>query len=197
LAPHGDCANAVGAALAQISGETDQIYREMSRKAAIAAAEAQAVDRAVVAGAERASVQIVDIEDMPIAYLPGNALRVRARRRSDARPIRLTSNSKHPALPQKAAARAGLEMEEPAVGVAADSLGGRTAPIFTGLQDTVTRTAPISCAYPRSSAATILSANWIVTPVKASPIAYGMSLMSFPSAKWLSQSQFWAFADVS
>jgi N-methylhydantoinase A/oxoprolinase/acetone carboxylase beta subunit len=77
--PHGDCANAVGAALAQISGEIDQIYREMSREAAIAAAEAEAVDRAVASGAERASVQTVDVEDLPIAYLPGNALRVRVR----------------------------------------------------------------------------------------------------------------------
>jgi N-methylhydantoinase A/oxoprolinase/acetone carboxylase beta subunit len=51
----------------------------MSREAAIAAAKAQAVDRAIAAGAERASVQTVDIEDMPIAYLPGNALRVRVR----------------------------------------------------------------------------------------------------------------------
>jgi N-methylhydantoinase A/oxoprolinase/acetone carboxylase beta subunit len=77
--PHGDCANAVGAALAQISGETDQVYRAMTREAAIAAAQAQAVERAVAAGAERASVQTVDVEDMPIAYLPGNALRVRVR----------------------------------------------------------------------------------------------------------------------
>jgi len=76
---HGDCANAVGAAIAQISGETDQIYREMTREAAIAAAETQAVERAVLAGADRASLQIVDVEDMPIAYLPGNALRVRVR----------------------------------------------------------------------------------------------------------------------
>jgi N-methylhydantoinase A/oxoprolinase/acetone carboxylase beta subunit len=77
--PHGDCANAVGAAIAQISGETDQVYREMTREAAIAAAEAQAIERAVAAGAERASLQTVDVEDMPLAYLPGNALRVRVR----------------------------------------------------------------------------------------------------------------------
>ncbi len=77
--PHGDCANAVGAAIAQVSGETDQVYREMTREAAIAAAEAQAVERAVAAGAERATLQTVDVEDMPIAYLPGNALRVRVR----------------------------------------------------------------------------------------------------------------------
>jgi N-methylhydantoinase A/oxoprolinase/acetone carboxylase beta subunit len=77
--PHGDCANAVGAAIAQISGETDQIYRDLSREEAIAAAEAQARDRAVAAGADRASLHTVDVEDMPLAYLPGNALRVRVR----------------------------------------------------------------------------------------------------------------------
>jgi N-methylhydantoinase A/oxoprolinase/acetone carboxylase beta subunit len=83
--PHGDCANAVGAAIAQISGETDQVYRDMPREAAIAAAEAQAVERAVAAGADRASIQTVEIEDMPLAYLPGNALRVRIRVAGDLR----------------------------------------------------------------------------------------------------------------
>jgi N-methylhydantoinase A/oxoprolinase/acetone carboxylase beta subunit len=77
--PHGDCANAVGAAIAQVSGETDQVYREMTREAAIAAAEAQAVERAVAAGAARDGLQTVEVEDMPLAYLPGNALRVRVR----------------------------------------------------------------------------------------------------------------------
>ena len=77
--PHGDCANAVGAAIAQISGETDQIYRDVSRAEAIAAAEAQATRRAVAAGADPATITTVEIEDMPLAYLPGNALRVRVR----------------------------------------------------------------------------------------------------------------------
>jgi N-methylhydantoinase A/oxoprolinase/acetone carboxylase beta subunit len=77
--PHGDCANAVGAAIAQISGETDQVYRDLPRAEAIALAEAQARDRAVAAGADRASLATVDVEDMPLAYLPGNALRVRVR----------------------------------------------------------------------------------------------------------------------
>ncbi|HEY2539554.1 MAG TPA: hydantoinase/oxoprolinase family protein [Stellaceae bacterium] len=77
--PHGDCANAVGAAVAQISGETDQIYRDMTRAEAIAAAEAQAVERARVAGADPTTIQTIEIEDMPLAYLPGNALRVRVR----------------------------------------------------------------------------------------------------------------------
>jgi hypothetical protein len=33
--------------------------------------------RATVTGADRASLVTVDVEDMPLAYLPGNALRVR------------------------------------------------------------------------------------------------------------------------
>jgi N-methylhydantoinase A/oxoprolinase/acetone carboxylase beta subunit len=77
--PRGDCANAVGAAIAQISGETDRIYRDLGRDEAIAAAESEARDRAVSAGADRTSLTTVDIEDMPLAYLPGNALRVRVR----------------------------------------------------------------------------------------------------------------------
>jgi len=48
---NGDCANAVGAATAQISGETDQVYRDLSRADAIAAAEAQAIARATESGA--------------------------------------------------------------------------------------------------------------------------------------------------
>ncbi|MGY8707779.1 hydantoinase/oxoprolinase family protein [Bradyrhizobium sp. 18BD] len=77
--PHGDCANAVGAAIAQVSGEADQVFRDLSREDAIAAARDIAADRAVQAGAARASLKTVDVEDMPIAYLPGNALRVRVR----------------------------------------------------------------------------------------------------------------------
>ena len=77
--PHGDCANAVGAAIAQVSGEADQVFRDLSREDAIAAARRIAEERAVQAGAARHSLKTVDVEDMPIAYLPGNALRVRVR----------------------------------------------------------------------------------------------------------------------
>jgi hypothetical protein len=77
--PHGDCANAVGAAIAQISGEADQVFRDLSREEAIAAARKIATDHAVAAGADPTRLELVDVEDMPLAYLPGNALRVRAR----------------------------------------------------------------------------------------------------------------------
>jgi len=77
--PHGDCANAVGAAIAQVSGECDQIFRDLTRLDAISAANTIAADRAVAAGADRATLKTIETEDMPIAYLPGNSLRVRVR----------------------------------------------------------------------------------------------------------------------
>jgi len=76
---HGDCANAVGAAIAQVSGECDQIFKDLSRTEALAAAQGIANDRAVAAGAARASLVTIESEDMPLAYLPGNSVRVRVR----------------------------------------------------------------------------------------------------------------------
>jgi len=72
-------ANAVGAAIAQVSGEADQVFQGVSRAEAMAQAERIARDRAVESGADRATLALVDVEDLPLAYLPGGALRVRAR----------------------------------------------------------------------------------------------------------------------
>jgi N-methylhydantoinase A/oxoprolinase/acetone carboxylase beta subunit len=76
---HHAVANAVGAAIAQVSGEVDQIFQNLSRDAAIAEARRLAEERAVNAGADRATLETVDVEDLPLAYLPGNSLRVRVR----------------------------------------------------------------------------------------------------------------------
>jgi len=72
-------ANALGAAIAQVSGEVDQVFQGMGRAAALAQAQQIATARAVRAGAAPASIVLVDQEDTPIAYLPGDSLRVRAR----------------------------------------------------------------------------------------------------------------------
>ena len=76
--PHFACANAIGAAIAQIGGETDRIFSlaSMSRDQALAQAKQEAIDKAVAAGANRDSVQIVEVEEVPLAYLPGNATRI-------------------------------------------------------------------------------------------------------------------------
>jgi len=78
---HFAVANAVGAAIAQVSGEVDRVYSlaEMGRDAALNDAKEKAVEAAVAAGARRDSIEIVDVEDVPLAYLPGNATRVRVK----------------------------------------------------------------------------------------------------------------------
>ncbi|MEZ4657482.1 MAG: hydantoinase/oxoprolinase family protein [Caldilineaceae bacterium] len=75
---HFAVANAIGAAIAQIGGETDRIFSlaEMSRDDALAQAKQEAIDKAVAAGAIRDTVEIVEVEEVPLAYLPGNATRI-------------------------------------------------------------------------------------------------------------------------
>ena len=77
--PHQAVANAVGAAIAQVSGEVDQIFQDLTREEAIARARRAAEDKAVAAGADRATINVVEVEDLPLAYLPGNSLRTRVR----------------------------------------------------------------------------------------------------------------------
>jgi N-methylhydantoinase A/oxoprolinase/acetone carboxylase beta subunit len=77
--PHQAVANAVGAAIAQVSGEVDQVFQGLSRDEALAEAQRLAEAKAVRAGADPAALAVVEIEDLPIAYLPGNSLRVRLR----------------------------------------------------------------------------------------------------------------------
>ena len=76
---HHDVANAVGAAIAEVSGETDRVYRDVAREDALEDARALAQAKAVEAGAASDQVRTVEVEDFPLAYLPGNALRVRVR----------------------------------------------------------------------------------------------------------------------
>ncbi|MBM3584228.1 MAG: hydantoinase/oxoprolinase family protein [Alphaproteobacteria bacterium] len=76
---HGAVANAVGAAIAQVSGECDQVFQGLPREAVIAEATRIAERRAVAAGADPASLKVVEVEDLPLAYMPGNALRARVR----------------------------------------------------------------------------------------------------------------------
>lgn len=77
--PHRAVANAVGAAIAQVSGEVDQIFQGLSRDEAITEATRLAEEKAVRAGADTSTLGVVDVEDLPLSYLPGNSLRVRVR----------------------------------------------------------------------------------------------------------------------
>lgn len=72
-------ANAVGAAIAQVSAEIDQIFTGVSRAEAIAQGTEAATLRAVDAGAARDTIEVVEVEDLPLAYLPGDCIRVHVR----------------------------------------------------------------------------------------------------------------------
>ena len=76
---HHAVANAVGAAIAQVSGEVDRIFTGIGRVQAIERAQAEATQRALDAGADPGSVAVLDIDDIPLSYLPGDARRVRVR----------------------------------------------------------------------------------------------------------------------
>ena len=103
--PHQAVANAVGAAIAQVSGEVDQIFQDLTRDEAIARARRPAEDKAVAAGADRGDHQRGG-GGGPAAGLPARQLppHPRARRRGD-RPIRAGSPSPRGAARAVPAAR--------------------------------------------------------------------------------------------
>jgi N-methylhydantoinase A/oxoprolinase/acetone carboxylase beta subunit len=74
-------ANAVGAAIAQVGGEVDSYfsYEKRGRDAVIEDAKAAAIREAVTAGADPGTVRVVDIEEVPLGYLPGGTFRVRVK----------------------------------------------------------------------------------------------------------------------
>jgi len=77
--PHHAVANAVGAAIAQVSGEVGQIFQNLTRSEALTRAQLPAEENTIGAGADPATLTVVEMEDLPIAYLPGNSLRTRVR----------------------------------------------------------------------------------------------------------------------
>ncbi len=78
---HFDAANAIGAAIASVSGQVDRIFHfgPGGRKAALDEASQEARDHAVAAGADPGTVQIVELEEIPLAYLTSPAVRIRAK----------------------------------------------------------------------------------------------------------------------
>lgn len=78
---HFAVANAIGAAIAQVGGEVERIFslEQLTRDEALDEAQREAVDRAVAAGAARRTVQVVEVEEVPLAYLPSNATRIRVK----------------------------------------------------------------------------------------------------------------------
>lgn len=78
---HFGVANAIGAAIVQVSGEVDKVYAisEGNRATVVDQAKQEAVDRAIDAGAEPGTIEIADFDEVPLPYLPGNATRIRVK----------------------------------------------------------------------------------------------------------------------
>ncbi len=74
-------ANAVGAAIAQVGGEVDRVvsFEAEGREQALERVKAQAIEQAVAAGASEDSTRVVDVEEIPLAYVPGHSVRVRVK----------------------------------------------------------------------------------------------------------------------
>ncbi len=82
---HFGCANAIGSAISKVSGTLEQLinYDEMPRDAALAKAKDDAAALAAEAGAIPETVEIIEVEDVPLAYYPGNTNRVKVKAAGD------------------------------------------------------------------------------------------------------------------
>jgi N-methylhydantoinase A/oxoprolinase/acetone carboxylase beta subunit len=78
---HFAVANAIGAAIAQVGGEVERVFSldQITRDAALDQAKSEASAKAVAAGATESTVRIVDVEDVPLPYIPGNATRIKVK----------------------------------------------------------------------------------------------------------------------
>lgn len=78
---HFAVANAVGAAIAEVGGEVDRVVQITpgTRDAVLDGVKQEAMTRAADAGAQVDTVRVVDVEEVPLAYLPGGATRVRVK----------------------------------------------------------------------------------------------------------------------
>ena len=82
---HFGCANAIGSAISKVSGTFEKLinHAEIPRDKALEQAKAEAVDLAVAAGAIRETVEIIEVEDVPLAYYAGNTNRVKIKAAGD------------------------------------------------------------------------------------------------------------------
>ncbi|ABW02642.1 hydantoinase/oxoprolinase family protein [Caldivirga maquilingensis] len=74
-------ANAIGAATALVGATVEKAYsyEKTSRSDAINDASKEAILRAIQAGADPATVEIAEVEEIAMPYLPGNAVKVRVK----------------------------------------------------------------------------------------------------------------------
>lgn len=74
-------ANAIGAAMAQVGGLVDKVYsyQKVGREQTIELAKNEAINKALDAGGDINTIEIVDIEEVPLAYSGGETVRLRVK----------------------------------------------------------------------------------------------------------------------
>jgi len=84
---HFGCANAIGSAISKVSGTYEKLidYDKLPRTQALAEAKEAAIALAEEAGAIRETVEIIEVEDVPLAYYPGNTNRVKIKAAGELR----------------------------------------------------------------------------------------------------------------
>ena len=82
---HAGVANAVGAAIAQVGGQIEQVvdYDKEPRERVLDNMRAHVRERCVQAGGEAATVEVVEVDEVFLSYLPGHAAQVRMKAVAD------------------------------------------------------------------------------------------------------------------
>ena len=77
----GEVANAIGSSMAQISGYSEKVFSttDLSRNEIIEISKNEAIENAIKKGAEKKSIEIIDLEEIPLSYLPSNAVTIKTR----------------------------------------------------------------------------------------------------------------------
>ena len=77
----GEVANAIGSSMAQISGYSEKVFSttDLSRNEIIEISKNVAIENAIKKGAEKKSIEIIDLEEIPLSYLPSNAVTIKTR----------------------------------------------------------------------------------------------------------------------
>ena len=78
---HAAVANAIGAAMAKAGGYVEKVFSldDVGRESALAEVKAEATRRAIAAGADPNTIELVEVDEVPLTYLPSNAVQIRVK----------------------------------------------------------------------------------------------------------------------
>jgi N-methylhydantoinase A/oxoprolinase/acetone carboxylase beta subunit len=86
---HFDVANAIGAAIGTVSGQVDRVYQldKKTRSEVIEEAVQEARNQAIRAGVDPKQIEVVDLEEIPLAYTTSPTVRIRVKAAGPLSPL--------------------------------------------------------------------------------------------------------------